>query len=282
MIAISLTNAGDLQVTQVMTSPAVYLDHWALRLISEDAGFAARLTSGLETRHGTLALSWVNLVEFVRVTVPEQIAQVEDLVEANLARLFLIEVDPFVVISREDDLLAGGPRRPPHADGDFLRLLARINPRTVAPLSARGLFRGLHDPEVDQRHTALPDAFIRSVEQLRLDAANDPSLARAVRADPKGPPLQAGTRFILRELVRPLVVDKGKQVTRNDAMDFFHAVVPLAYCDYVLLDKHWAAQVGHARFRFDETSMSVPMAAIFSRGPTGVKQLLHELSPSDI
>lgn len=282
MITISLSNAGDLQVTQAMTSPAVYLDHWALRLISEDAGFSAAITSTLGARRGTLALSWVNLAEFLRVTAPDQSGRAEKLVEANLARLFLIEVDPFVVISRENELLAGAPPRPPHADADFLRLLARINPRSVAPLSARGLFHGLSDPGVDQRSTALADTFIRSVEQLRLGDAIDPTFARVVRADPKGSPLQAGTRFILRELIRPLVVDKHKQTTRNDAMDFFHTIVPVAYCDYVLLDKHWAAQVGHARSRFKRAGMSVPMAAIFSRGRIGVEQLLHELSQRDI
>ena len=151
MITVSLTAIGDLQVTQGMTSPAVYLDHWALRLISEDQGFSARFAAGLETHGGTLALSWVNLAEFARVTAPEQIQWAEDLIQASLTRLFLIEVDPFVVISREDELLEGAPRRPPHADADFLRLLATMSPRTVAPLSARGLLDGLRDSGVNQR-----------------------------------------------------------------------------------------------------------------------------------
>lgn len=281
MITISLTDAGDLQVTQVITSPAVYLDHWALRLISEDAGFSAAITGALEARRGTLALSWVNLAEFLRVTAPDQTGRAEELVQANLARLFLIEVDPFVVISREDKLLAGAPPQPPHADADLLRLLAKINPGSVAPFSARGLFHGLIDPEVDQWPTALADMFIRSVQQLRLDNTSDPTFARAVRADPKGPPLPVGTRFILHELIRPLVVDQRKQTTQNDAMDFFHTIVPVAYCDYVLLDKHWAAQVDQARSHFKRVGMSVPMAAIFSRGRTGVEQLLDELRRSD-
>jgi len=152
MIRVSLTANGDLRVTQGATSPAVYLDHWALRLISEDDAFSARFVTGLEARDGTLALSWVNLVEFARVTAPEQIRRAEELVEASLARLFLLEVDPFVVIRRKDELLVGAPPRPPHADADFLRLLATVNPKFVAPLSARGLFHGLRDPGVDNGH----------------------------------------------------------------------------------------------------------------------------------
>jgi len=49
-------------------------------------------------------------------------------------------------------------------------------------------------------------------------------------------------------------------------MDFFHAVVPVAYCDYALLDTHWAAQVARARSRFKRTSVNVPLATVFSRG----------------
>ncbi len=106
----------------------------------------------------------------LQVTTPEQIRRAEDLVEGSLARLFLIEVDPAVVIRREDELLAGGPRRPPHGDSDFLRLLATINQKSLAPLSARGMFAGLEDPGILQRAAALADTFIRQIEQLRIEA----------------------------------------------------------------------------------------------------------------
>ncbi|MGH8511961.1 MAG: hypothetical protein ACREU8_11445 [Gammaproteobacteria bacterium] len=277
MITISLTENGDLRVTQAMTSPAVYLDHWALRIISENDDFTARFVRAMEARGGTLALSWVNLSEFVQVIFPEQIRKAEDLVEASLTRLFLLEVDPGVVIRREDELLAGGLPRPPHGDSDFLKLLATINPNSVAPLSARGLFDGLRDPGIVQRKAALADAFTGQIEQLRVEVANHPPLAAAVRAVPRGPEIQRGTRFILRELVRPLVTDKGKKITENDAIDFFHAVVPVAYCDYVLLDKPWAAQVAQIGLRSKKTGMNVPMAAVFSRGRSGVEELLRTL-----
>jgi len=68
----------------------------------------------------------------------------------------------------------------------------------------------------------------------------------------------------------------------NDAMDFFHAVVPVAYCDYVLLDNHWAAQVAQLRSRFKRTRMNVPMATVFSGGRSGVEELLRALDTSDI
>ena len=48
--------------------------------------------------------------------------------------------------------------------------------------------------------------------------------------------------------MRPLIMDKKRPFTkhRNDAIDFYHAVVPVAYCDFVIRDKSWDAQANHA------------------------------------
>ncbi len=56
----------------------------------------------------------------------------------------------------------------------------------------------------------------------------------------------------------------------------------VALVNYVLLDKHWAAQVAQIRSRFKRTSMNVPMATVFSRGRSGVEELLHKLDARDI
>jgi hypothetical protein len=46
--------------------------------------------------------------------------------------------------------------------------------------------------------------------------------------------------WIQQSLVRLLVTD-GKKITRNDAVDLLHAVVPLRYAIVVVLDKAWAS-----------------------------------------
>lgn len=48
-------------------------------------------------------------------------------------------------------------------------------------------------------------------------------------------------------------------------MDFYHAVVSVAYCDLVLLDKYWETQVGKVHSRFKQANMDVPMAKVFSK-----------------
>jgi hypothetical protein len=49
--------AGVVQFTQQLLSPSVYLDHWALRAISESEALSSRLSHALKLSGGTLALS---------------------------------------------------------------------------------------------------------------------------------------------------------------------------------------------------------------------------------
>ena len=59
-------------------------------------------------------------------------------------------------------------------------------------------------------------------------------------------------------------------------MDFFHAVVPVAYCDVVLLDKYWETQVERVRSRLAQTEMTVPLAAV-SKKANGLERLVLAL-----
>src|SRR5882762_2611211 len=128
MLSLSISETGSLTATQRDFSPTVYLDHWAVRELSEDEILANRFATALESRGGTLALSWANLVEFGKVVNEKQTRMAESFIESNLPRVFFIEAEPFIVIGREDELLAGGPPAPPHADQEFLKLFVGLKP----------------------------------------------------------------------------------------------------------------------------------------------------------
>ena len=81
-------------------------------------------------------------------------------------------------------------------------------------------------------------------------------------------------------MLRTLLVDKGTKMTRNQAIDLIHVVVPVAYCDFVLLDKHWETQVGRVRSRLNKADMSVPVGKVFSGKANGVDRFLCELESS--
>ena len=113
MLTISIDADGRLLATQRDSSPTVYLDHWALRELSTTGDLAQRFVAALKKRNGTLALSCANLIEFCNVTDDHQTRRAEELFEASLPHVFFLEMDPFLVQSREDELLRGGAPRPP-------------------------------------------------------------------------------------------------------------------------------------------------------------------------
>jgi hypothetical protein len=115
------------------------------------------------------------------------------------------------------------------------------------------------------------------IESLRRDYDNDKEFQLRVKQLPQGRQIQRGTRFIRNELFGSFLKNKQIKVTRNHAIDVSHAVVPVAYCDYVLLDGHWATQVEQARKRFTEGDLSFPLVKVFSEKANGMGTFLQEL-----
>ena len=70
--------------------------------------------------------------------------------------------------------------------------------------------------------------------------------------------------------------DKGAAITPNDAMDFFHTIVPVAYCDFVLLDGRWRDQVDRLRARLQRAGVDFPLATVLS-GSGAVERLIAAL-----
>jgi len=282
MITLSADKDGtNLHADHWMTSPAVYLDHWALGDLSEDDQMTVRFAGSLKARGGTLALSWANLTEFVIGTNVNSARKAENFINANLPHIFFLEPNPFAVIDRENKLFAGGPPEPPHADQQLLREFVVFwgsNQRSSSfTLTAHDLFQTVQDQGLARRKDELADTFICRITALRGELENDVSFRSELRRPARGSQVQTATRVILRELMRALLIDKGKKVTRNDAMDFFHTVVSVAYCDFVLLDKYWETLVNRVGSRLRQGGASAPMATVFSKKTNGIERCLQWL-----
>jgi len=286
MIECWINKQGSLEVNQQDVAPTVYLDHWALRKISADQTLADRLTAALKSQHGTLALSWLNLSEFRKVTREEQVRNADRLIEAIQPQIFFLEVDFDAVISRENTLLAGGPPAPPHGDVDFLR---------ESITSARNLFmQVVQDRQRAQRFDALTDAIAERINILRSNLATlqrgkdrvsfiksallefQPVITQPL----SGLQMQRGTRFLLYEFLRALLIDTKTKLTRNYVTDLFHAVVPVAYCDFVLLDSHWKTKVGQVSTSLNKAGLSIPIARVFSGKANEIHRFLCVLESS--
>ena len=279
MIRYVIDPSQPLRIKQVESTPTVYLDHWALRHISTTDELCNRFAQSLLSSNGTLMLSWLNLVEFAKVTDRHQTDAAERLIEAVLPNVFFMEINPFTVIEREDRLLAGGTPIPPHADTGFLKAFAALKPSSLKPFTAHELLSTPGEADMSSLLDSLADTIAKQTAALRTEVDSDENFRSAIRRLPSGPILQQGTRYVLRELARTFFIDRSLKVSRNHAIDLLHSVVPVAYCDLVLLDKHWEEQIERMRTRFADAKLSVPVARAFSRRKNGLDRFLLALKP---
>jgi hypothetical protein len=282
MLQLSMEADGVPHAAQRHVEPMAYLDHWALRMFSEDSTLAGRLRTALTARSGTLALSWVNLGEFAKVADGASTRKAEDFLDALLPHLFFLDSDPFKVIEREDEVLSGTKRVLPHADQDLLAEVMKLKPSTVRPITVVGLLKGVYGSVLVSSGERLADTYVDSVSSLRQQYADDAGFRESVRTAAKSGNIPWATRFIVRELVARLLIDPRKTLTRNDAFDWFHTVVPLAYCQAVLLDGHWARQTQIVTKMLADAGSTAALAAVFSGRGDGVESFLREVEGPDI
>jgi hypothetical protein len=276
MLTISTDDHGRLVATQRDCSPTVYRDHWALRELSTTPVLAERFVAVLKQRNGTLALSCTNLIEFCNVTDDQQARRAEELLEASLPHVFFLEMDPFLVQKREDELLQGGRPRPPHEDPELFTTLFRLKPQTVSVFTARTLLDGVRSG-IGRQANELADTIVQQIAKLRIEHESDPAFQATLKKPPTFQKIQRGTRLVRKELLRGLVLDRSTSLSRNHAVDFLHAVVPVAYCDFVMLDNYWEDQVRRMRERLARASIDIPLARVISKRSGGLECLVRSL-----
>src|SRR5262249_6408002 len=136
--------------------PTAYLDHWAFRKFSTDPALSSRLVKVLRARSGTLALSWLNLGEYAKVSVVASRQAAEKFVDDVLPSIFCIQVDLAAVDKREK--AAARRRRPSrdacgrdriaHGQGD-VRATSRRFPQDDPRKAGRGRSRAAGTPQRD-------------------------------------------------------------------------------------------------------------------------------------
>ena len=277
MINYEILSTGDLTLLQTFSSPVVYLDHWALRLFSSNPDLSKQLINAIKGSNGSLALSWLNLAEFTKITDASQAQAAEQLVNDLIPNLYFLEVNPFTVMGIENQLLNGAPPAPPHADQDFLKAFSLLPSNGLSLFTANGLFEVIVQNGGAVRIDKLADIIVERIEAMREELNADPEKEKLVLGSPRGPERQTGTLQILRELLRNFFADRTIKVTRNHAIDFMHAVVPSAYCDYVLLDRHWEDQVKRMAKKMRDNGFEFAVAQSFSQKESGVENFLKSI-----
>lgn len=279
MITLQKSTNGGIELRSEDRSPSVYLDHWAFRQISEDDKLRKQFVDTLKEKKGTLSISWLNFTEFAKVD-EKQKRVAENFIDSVLPNIVFLEVAPFVVIEREKEnaLLAGAPPAPPHIDAEYAKVLLIDGANSLTPLSANGLLEDSSSPELVECCKSYVKSIIDRTEQLRKEVANDQQRANGVKNFVYREVVPRGTRQLVRAMLRSLVLNRELKMTANHAMDLTHTVVPVSYCDFVLLDSHWVTQVEQARIRMKKDGvLKFPLAKVYSGKKNGITRFLDDL-----
>jgi hypothetical protein len=269
------------QFTQQLIAPSVYLDHWALRVISESEILSSRLSHALKLSGGTFALSWLNVVEFTKVTDEAQRNKADLLLNSITPNVFWLNPD-FWTVAKHERLappLAGAEA--PYSDLEMAALLIAnglYRPASTQVLGPQSHFAVIQRlPGILAQYDEFADDIVAQITELRRDFDNRKEMRAAIKAPLEAPPHSPATNLIARHLIAPFLKDKLRAISRNNAIDLTHAVVPVSYCDYVLLDGQWSAMVNDLRHRLADAGVSIPIAKVFSKRGNGIEGFLAEL-----
>jgi hypothetical protein len=273
------TASDGVHVRQSFVSPTVYLDHWAVRLFSDDLHLQDRFVSALMSKSGTLLLSNISFVEFAAASDPQHCYDTETFIERLLPNIYLTDFALDKVLEKESGERSNAKRFWPSADLPQLKLLAERAQSASSGLTLRGFVSLAHVNRTQLSQSI--EELIRMVGDGLNSARSNASYvdkARNIRPSDERP----RTLLILGELLRDFTLDPRRAtISKNDVIDLLHAAMPLNCCDYILLDGPWAERVVRMKQRISKTSMKMPVAQCFSQRDNGVEAFLADLAVFD-
>lgn len=267
--------SGDqVRVRQSFPSPTVYLDHWALRLLSDERQLQDRFVASLLRSRGTLLISNFTFAEFARDDDRRHTVAAEEFIERLLPNIFLTDF-AFDKLQEQEQLEHDNVRRfwPP-ADLPQLNLFAERAQGEPNGFTMRGFIAMARD-----NHSLLEGVTRETLGSIRAALEAQRSDAEYVQAARNGRPTAKRTRtiVIMSELMREFVLDPALPLVDNDIMDMIHAAVPVNCCDFVLLDGAWTDRVAKMKHRIKNSGTTMPIASCYSRRNNGVQQFLQAL-----
>lgn len=210
-------------------------------------------------KKGTLLFSWTNVLE-VSENSGASLTAIQSFLSEIGEHWFPVEFNPVEVIRREKGLISGNSH-PCFASGFLKAYYPQIS---EGPLSLSAVCDLIQDNEIN---SACRQNLKHVKEEVRKTLigwrSEDPkSVNVSKHFDPNCP-----TLFMV-EGFRKLIQKEIFNIDENDAIDLLHATVPIAYGDFVLLDRHWADLAG---------KLKLPSDCVKVYSPKHVEEFLENL-----
>lgn len=246
-----------LELQEHFKRPTVYLDHWALNIVSADAALRDKFVTLMNGNGGTFRLSISNIVEMGSQGDKSQVYAILDMIQ-NIGDCGLINIDPAQVIRIENSLLSNPLLRfNPSAELGLIEafLMAHNYPEKwhVSELIRSVL------PSLPSKNIARNSAeFLKDMQSLleigRGDEkhfSNATVRFRAIKT--QGPQYQTATRELWQMANAFIMRNRDMKMSKHSEwMDLFHVIVPVAYCDVVLIDKRWKTFIAQTGFTYPQ------------------------------
>jgi hypothetical protein len=249
-------------VRQEVSHPLVYLDHCHLMNIAELE--PARFAEILLRRDGTLAISWETLTELIPLS-DRTATGVENLFLRIFPHVVFLKATPKLVID-EEDKAAAGQRVAPHLDGELPEFLVSCwDGESLNPLSPRGLLEEIRSLRLRSYFEEKKILLGKSLEKSQAVVQGDPSRMQRLRSvAPEATAPVAPTRYVEFAAVSYLLRSNTSVTNGHFFSDFRHTVVPLSYCDYVVLDKEWTAVARQIQRALERQGLLSHRAEVFN------------------
>lgn len=259
VISIKPNGSGAYEVRQQITEPVVYLDHWAVRLFSEDEPLQDRFISALHRSGGTWLFATANLFEFTAMTDLTQAQATERLLSRAHPNLHFADT----TLDRGFLLVDGAPAHPDAPEDHWL--LKDLGERAKNNSGILNTHRFIQDAIINRDQLSplfenLKEEISKSVMALTKDKERHSNARKFVP--------RAGMTLrnaLLQELLRESHVNEAYKFDKNDAMDLIHAVPAAVVCDLILLDAHWSHKVNSAAKRMRKGGVTGKIARCFSQ-----------------
>jgi hypothetical protein len=273
MLTLEIGAWGRPQMRQVPKPPFVYLDHWALQKIAQQA--QDRFIDGLRRHNGTFCLSWANLLHLSETSGASQAATDALLVRLIPDHVIFTDAEPGSVIEKEDAIGRGERIPMPYFHAGTADLFINWSGRSsVNPLDPVAFLQAFHDPELranlsqiqEEGRTSMAEMFERVRTRARPRTPTDES--RTIQARLARPPRPIGgvippTRYFNELGMKHLGRGNQNILSEDHMRDFWHSVVPISYFNYVALDAHWFQAATHFQKVLERKRILTHRATLF-------------------
>lgn len=248
---------GQVTIQERFNSPMVYLDQWALNDLSLDKSMRKRFVELFNKSGCMLRLSAGNIAELSNQGDTSQVEIILSMI-SEINDCGLINIDFRKVILKEDILV-----KDPSAINSIGNPSAQIDIVTTF-ITAQNYPDQWHVSDILKNILSnLPDnfmvkrnqEFLKNMENLiALGRGSEKYLKKAANnyntTKKNGPEFETATRELLTLAFYFVMRNTNMQMKKySEWADIFHVIVPVAYCDIVLVDKRWKTFINQTGYK---------------------------------